>query len=54
MQEQRLRSLQQLFTNLGKLNFDYEATSLAVQISGTLARKGRGIVPFDALIVGIH
>ena len=52
-QEKRLASLQQLLTNLDILNLDYEATSRAAQISGTLARGGRGIDPFDALIAGI-
>lgn len=53
MQEKRLASLQQLLTNLDILHLDYEATSRAAQISGTLARRGKGIDPFDALIAGI-
>ena len=45
MQEQRLASLQRLLINLDILSLDYEATSRAAQISGMLAREGRGIDP---------
>jgi predicted nucleic acid-binding protein len=51
--EERLDSLQRLLSNLEILNLDYKATSQAAQISGTLAREGREIDPFDALIAGI-
>jgi predicted nucleic acid-binding protein len=51
--DNRIESLNRLFTNLEVLDLNPEAACKSAEISGTLAKEGRGIDPFDSLVAGI-